>query len=365
MQSITAVINDAVSFINGSERHRHEIAEKLQKLRQKDLSILGHPDLQEQQLFYHTPLRELNCRVAGVDSGFVDKSVHAIDMILVRAVGVVFEYKENRLQRADYWPDFYHFPVPMLNNGAFDHDELNSSKSLIRLHEEINTAKVIIEKFRPDFCLLDGSIIPQYLDKPRSDSPAKEQYHGLINNFEKLYETAEQNSCQLVSCVEDSRGSRFRTILQESILPKENLIKPESLDNLFDSSLLDHLLQRGERTFAFPYSKSIDEHPILMDFDKNWANEIYAFYIKPAMLDRPLRVEFLNKGNLTETTSKIAELIYALSSTHREYAYPTVLIEADLRARLKPEEIDTVYNKILDKLSSQLKLRLRREGRPF
>jgi hypothetical protein len=69
--------------------------------------------------------------------------------------------------------------------------------------------------------------------------------------------------------------------------------------------------------------------------------------------------------DFSEHVGKIASVVFALSSSHREYAFPSVLIEADLRARLKPDEIEIVFNKILDKLSKNFKLRLRREGRPF
>jgi len=38
---------------------------------------------------------------------------------------------------------------------------------------------------------------------------------------------------------------------------------------------------------------------------------------------------------------------------------------ADFNARLKPGEIEIVYDKILNKLGKGFKLRLRRDNRPF
>ena len=102
-----------------------------------------------------------------------------------------------------------------------------------------------------------------------------------------------------------------------------------------------------------------------MDYEKKWAEKVHAFYLKPAEFDRPLRVEFLSNGNIAKQASRIASIVYTQSSMHREYAYPTVLIEADMRARLKPDEISIVYNKILDKLSKGFKIKLRRDNRPF
>ena len=236
----------------------------------------------------------------------------------------------------------------------------------MRLQQEVQTAKAVIEKYNPKYCFLDGSIVPQYQDKPRKDSRVNPLYHNILGEFQSLYEAAEKNSCKLVACVEDSRGSRFRGILQEEVLQKENLVEPAKLDNLFDSSLLDYMLNIKERTAAFHYTKDINKHPILMDYNEKWSKSIYGFYIKPSLYDRPLRVEFIYRGNsLTEYSAEIAAITLALSSLHREYAYPSILIEADMHARLKPEEIDVVFDKIMDKLGKNIKLKMRRDNRPF
>jgi hypothetical protein len=361
-----SVIEDAVKVITGNEQQRERIAKKLFALRQKDLSKISQCEVPEAQFISSVPSVELSGKIAGVDSGFLGKSLHSIDIVLVRAVGVVFGFQKGIVKKADYYPNFFSFPTPHITNLALDNDEFECSKSLLRLREEIGTAKRIIEKYSPEYCLLDGSIIPQYADKPRSNSPLASNYYGIINDFQSLYETAEKNNCELVACVEDSRGSRFRTILQETILPTEQICGPAQLDNCFDSVLLDHLLQKGERCFAFKYTKKISEHPILNEFKKEWAESVYAFYLKPSEFDRPLRVEFLHNGqDLTEHADKIAGIVFALASLHREYAFPSVLIEADIRAGLKPEEVELVFNKIRDKLSKKLSMQLRRNSRPF
>lgn len=362
----SSVIKEAVGFINSNEQQRKFVAEKLVKLDKEDLLGLESKDIQERNFISQIKAAELNCKIAGCDSGFVSKSMHSVDMLLIRAVGVVFEYGKNKLLNSHYFPGFFQLPEPHLSNGALDHDELNCSKSLIRLKNELKAAAALIEKYGPKYCFLDGSIIPQYLDKPRADSNVNKLYHELLEQFQGLYALAEKNDCTLLGCVEDSRGSRFRTIVQKEILTKKKLIQPEQLENLFDSSILDHLLEKGQRSFAFPYSEKTSEHPILNEFGKEWQNSVYAMYLKPTEFDRPLRVEFLFKGkNLEKEADEIASVVYALSSSHREYAYPTILIEADLRARLQPNEVETVFNKIVDKLSKSVKIRLRREGRPF
>ena len=366
MPDINRVINDAVSYIHSNEENKKRVAEKLLVLKEKNLGEFDSKDLLEERFSYAVKEKLLNERIAGVDSGFVGKKLAAVDLVLIRAVGAVFEYKNSKVAESFYYPDLYHFPVPHLTNNALEKDEFVCSKSLMRLREEVDTAKKIIEKFSPKYCFLDGSIIPQYQDKPRKDSRVNVLYENILDEFQSLYSVAEKNKCELIACVEDSRGSRFRGIIQEEILPKEKLLEQSKLDYLFDSSLLDYMLQVGERSFAFTYTKNIEKHPILMDFEEEWSKNIYGFYLKPSLYDRPLRAEFIYKGdNLTEYCNNIASITYALSSMHKEYAFPSILIEADLRARLKPEEISVVFNKIIDKLGKNIKLRLRRDKRPF
>jgi hypothetical protein len=286
--------------------------------------------------------------------------------VLVRAVAAFFNFECGKLVSSNYWPSYYDFPKPHLMNNALEDDEFNCSKSLIRLQEEVNAAKEAIKKFSPKYCFLDGSIVPQYADKPRAGSKVNSAYRGIVNAFQSLYELAEDKNVELVATVEDSRGNRFNSLVQQDVLSKKKIVAQEQLDNLFDSSLLDYLLLKGERTSSFTYTGNIEKHPVLMDFSEKWADSIYGFYLKPCELDRPLRVEFIHSsGNIEKHSSEIASIVYSLSCLHREYAYPSILIEADLRAKLNPQEIEIVYNKILDKLGKSVKIKMRRDSRPF
>ena len=364
--NLNAVINEAVQWISSSEGNKQKAAEKLAELRNMDLSKWNSPELLESRFIHQLEEIPFTGKVGGVDSGFVDKPLAAVDIVLIRAVSTVFEYENGVLQKSHYYPSLYHFPLPHLTNNALEQDEFMCSRSLLRLKEEVNAAINILEQHSPEYFFLDGSIVPQYPDKPRKDSKVNLLYRDIIHLFQKLYETAEKNNCEVVGCVEDSRGSRIRSIVQEQILQRNPLLSSEALEHLYDSSILDYLLNVGERSLAFRYSKEISQHPILMDFEERWGKNLYGCYLKPVPLDKPLRIEFIHsKGNLTEKANKLASVVYGMSSSHREYAYPSVLIEADLRARLKPEEIEIVYNKILDKLPNPSRLKMRRNSRPF
>ncbi|MBU2100483.1 DNA double-strand break repair nuclease NurA [Candidatus Micrarchaeota archaeon] len=366
--NLNSLINNAVSSIKGNETKKKGIAGKLAELKkEKNLSEFNSSELLEDSFAFEVFPAELNHKIAGTDSGFVGKRMHSIDIILIKTVSAIFSYKKNKLEKAEYFPSPTDFPLPFISSNTLENDEFECNKSLMRLKEEISCSKKVIKEFKPDYCLIDGSIIPQYADKARKESQLHSDYSSLIKLFESLYQTAEENSCNLIATVEDSRGSRFRSILQKEILEKNHLMSGSSLDSFFDSSLLDYLLAKNQRSFCFNYSSSIKEHPILNDFNEKWASRIKAFYLKPSLLDRPLRIEFLHNGKeLTPYANEIASVILSLSSLHKEYAYPSVLIEADLRARLKPNEIEILFNKIQDKLGrDNAFMALRRNSRPF
>lgn len=367
--ALTDVITNAVQNVQKVESRRKGFIRKLEPLKSKDLGSYNSKELLETRLVKKITPEKLNCKMAGADSGFLGKSLHALDIFMIRTSAAVFTYSGDKLAKAHYLPCFYEFPVPELSSQALERDEYMCSSSLKRLSEEVRISQRAIKEHKPDYMLLDGSIIPQFADKPRKDSVVINLYRKLISEFESLYETASGNKCNLVACVKDSRGSRFRSILQDEILPHEPSLNADELDDCFDSNLLDYLLNEGERSIAFHYSKSVKEHPILADFSDKWTDSVYVLYMKPSSLDRPLRVEFLYNGpkeKLTEYADKISSVIYSSSSLHKEFAYPSVLIEADLRARLRPEEVNTVYDKIVDKLGRGSSfLLLRRNSRPF
>ena len=355
--------NNAVTAIN----ERHSFNEKLSVIL-SPLKGISAPSSNE-NISVPVSKIKLNCSVAGIDSGFVSKKLSFIDLVLIKTAGAIFTYKNGDLVDSKYHPSPFSFPEPVLLKSGLEKDEEAQSISLIRLEQEVNCDIETIKKFKPKYLFIDGSIVPQYQDKPRKESGINEEYHSIVSLFEKLYKVAEENACTLVACVEDSRGTRFRQILQEEILPiHKSKIDTSLLNSTFDASLLDFYLHEGERTFAFPYTDKIDSHAILKDYKEEWAKSVFVFYLKCSDFDKPLRVEFICKGekNLVELKDKateIAQVVYSLSSLHKEYSFPSVLIEADLRAGLSEQEVNVVYQRLIDKLGT--KIRMRRTNRPF
>ena len=355
MQEFTSKINEAVNLINDCEAKRKKLAAKLTDIA-KDSEC---KDSVEKSLILPVKKATLNETIAGIDSGFVSVSMLSIEIVLVRAIAAIFSYKNSMLENASYWPETVSFPEPIITTKALQKEDIGTNKSLQRLLKEINLATETIERYKPSLCFLDGSIIPQHADKPRNGSSIKPLYKDTVHAFERLYRTAEKNSCTLVACVEDSRGTRLQEMFSVG----------NTKDVSYDVILLNYILKEGQRSFAFPYAKNPKEHPVLNDFSEAYANRLYAFYLRASDYDLPLRIEFLsnskNKSELAYEINRVAEIVYTLSSGHREYSYPAVLMEADLHAKLKQEEINAVMDKIYCKLQLHFNTLLRRNRRPF
>lgn len=350
------VLEEAAELIKASDSKRKALASKLIAISKSSKGI-GEAN---EPLILPVKRIKLDATIAGVDSGFMSESLLSVEIVLVRAMAAIFQYNNGRLFRAEYWPEFVPLPEPIITAKTMQKEDLGTHKSLQRLLREINLAQEVIKRFNPEYCFLDGSIIPQHADKPRNNSRIKPLYKDVINAFEKLFKTAEHNKCTLIACVEDSRGTRLKEMLA-------NLDKKIAEADCYDVSLLNYALKEAERTCIFSYAKSAKEHPVLQDFSKDYASKLYAFYLRASDYDIPLRVEFLaSNTNLSDDANRIASTVYALSSMHREYSYPSVLIEADLRARLKPAEVNAIMDKIFDKLQLNAGfLMKRRSRRPF
>jgi hypothetical protein len=294
------------------------------------------------------PLREapLNCTVAGVDGGLLAQELHGCSLVITRAVAAVFEYKNSRIASHHYHPAASPEPVAEAAQ-PLDTHEFSWLKSLMRLRAEVRVAVETVERFAPDYLLLDGSVMPHVSDKPPKDSEVRGAYDAVIADFGALYSLCERGRCALLGVIKDSRGRRFVEMLHSGALAGSS-----------DTSFLHYLLKQGERTCAFRCGGA--EHPILKDLQRS---DISTFYLKPAEHDRPLRVDFLDAG---AGYDGIASLVYSLSCLNKRYAYPAVLIEADLRAALEHDVMERTYRSLCSRLGMRGALfRLRRDSRPF
>ncbi len=344
-------LKQIASQIAASESERKELAKRLRFNSGK----IEYPETLEKEVFYPVKKVGIDCAVAAVDGGIAGEELHGFDLLLMRSVGVVFEYKESKVAVHKYFPSALPKLEYDVRSGLDSHDVM-WHKSLFRLRGELSCAASLIEKHLPAYMLMDGSIAPLLSDKPAEESEIRPLYDEVLGEYRRLYETAWKKNCALLGVIKDSRSKRFIEIVQKH---SEN---EPGFAHTGDTNFLFFMLEAGERTCSFSYSSSPQKHQILKDLGQ-WADRILSFYLKPVKEDRPLRVEFLSGQ---KTFDEIASFVHSLSCMHKAYAYPAILIEADLRAALDGDEFERAYGGLFTRLGAGSSImRLRRNMRPF
>lgn len=296
--------------------------------------------------------KPLSGKIAGVDGGLVSKQLHGIDLTMVRAAGCVMDFEGDGLKKIEYLPAAYVQPALHCDADGMEDEDYSTKSSLYRLKEEIGLAVEILRSRKTDMLVLDGSVLPQQPDKPRKGSPAYPAYENIVSLYKELFDLSSQNKIPLLGVVEDSRSKMAAELLNTT---------DDALLHTIDTVLFAYALNEGEASFCFPYSKNPKEHPILRDFP-GYAEKIKCFYLKTAKYDRPVRVEFFDYGlDYKEIASTVLSL-----SFHREYGFPSVLVEADLQARLSASDLEDAYCQIKDSAGENpALLEKRRNMRPF
>ncbi|PIT84573.1 hypothetical protein COU37_02745 [Candidatus Micrarchaeota archaeon CG10_big_fil_rev_8_21_14_0_10_45_29] len=325
-----------------------------QNLREKPPTTFE--DAMEKSLICKTNAKKASSSFAAIDGGIACEEFHGLDIIISRSIAARFSYVEGKLSSHAYFPSSRpEFEIDA-RSGLEQFEKLRYI-SLIRLSSELKCAINSLKEWELSYLLLDGSIAPLVADKPPSDSELMPLYMEVVNLYLSLYSLCKAKNVNLVGITKDSRGRRFLEILKQA-----DFSLSSSLSHATDTVFLDHLLQEGERTFAFRYSHSPSKNQIFKDLG-DWASNILAFYIKPVAGDRPLRVEFLSNSL---SYDELAAEISGICALHPHYAYPAVLIEADLRAAIEPNEVEHTLADLRLRLGKNKPLlSLRRNSRPF
>jgi len=296
-------------------------------------------------------------KIVAVDGGLSHHSYHGLELALLRAVAVLFNYDGNGKSSVSYYPESSPSPEIILVSDPYNDSGLDVNNE--RMRKEIETAAEAAKKFSPDLLLMDGMIVPHVNDIPKEGSGSHERFVNTVKSFKNLYDSV---SGLLAGCIEDSRGKRFCEILSKNGIIGENAEMKSALKITSDTSLFFYLLDYGERTCAFRFSGDG-----LTNIFGEQGKNIYSFYIKTAKFDRPLRVDFYCKSgaDVASTAGQISSLILS-SCCHDSYGFPAPLIEADFRAKLPEDEIEKLRDQLLDRIGIAPSLmKMRRELRPL
>jgi hypothetical protein len=363
MKELAELTERLAKEIVKTENYRREVGKFLRELATE--KVEQNKEILEEKIILQVKKLELDgIKIAGIDGGVVKKSLHGVDLRLSRAVGVVFSYSKNKLEKVEYHPSPFPTPIPNLIFDPYSELELELSCGMERQILEASIAREVAEKFKPEILLMHGSIIPHYTERPSIHSLIYSTYTRMIEAYKKLFEIALKNKILLAGVIEDSRGTRFCEILKEKIFPNFKIEREIGIfiERSRDTNVLNYALDEGERTFAFSYSSNPEEHPVLKEFGEI-AKLFFSFYLKTAKFDKPIRVDTI--ANKVEDINKLSSVLLSLAG-HSRYGMPSILIEADQRARLSEKDLEIFYNELIRKAGCVSSVfSLRREERPF
>lgn len=348
-------IEEAVEKILTKMRENREKRAALLKALLKLPSIHGLQENFLKKKIQPTCTEEL--RVSGVDGGMLELSLHGIDVIFLRTIAVRFHYLRGKLEEAEYIPCSLPLPKIILITEPIDHMELQLLAGMERQLSEVETAIGAIEG--TEILMLDGSIVPQYVERFPRKSRLFQKYRELIDAYISLYRKCLEEGTILAGVVKDSRGARFAEILKRN-LPEG--WEAEALEHSRDTVLLDRILEPGERTACFTYAEEPESY-VLKDL-QGWGTKVSVMYLKLATFDRPTRVEFIWDEEPQAVAERLSSLLYSICSPHPAFGIPSVLVEADRLARLGEEELEPLAGRIAD-VAGEEAMKLRRERRPF
>ena len=287
--------------------------------------------------------------------------------MLLKTVGVIFSYNWDKLINTEYYPSSIPTSDPRTIMDSFSDIEFEINSNIERQIKEVITAAETIEKFEPDIMLLHGSVIPHYTFVPEKGSLLGENYRRMILAYTDLFEVVKLRETILAGVIEDSRGTRFCEILNNILLTHFSASMPLEMKIVLtrtkDSNLLSYVLQKGERSLVFPYSSKSSHHPILSEFEVK--DKIFTFYLRTVEFDRPLRIDFFGDKGVVDKANFISSVLLKMAG-HSNYGIPSVLIEADQRAKLNENELEMFYQDIINKTGNISSLfEQRRNQRPF
>jgi hypothetical protein len=294
--------------------------------------------------------------IAAVDGGIVSEDFQSCELVLFRAVCTAFGYENGRVcKKACHPSGLDGYETALLD--SFDESDAMQRDSIIRLRAEISRSREAVRLFSPSMVFLDGSIFPSPQDRPPKDSEAFRGYERLLAECRFLYSECAKSGAALVGVVKDTKSRNFLDALRKS----EGLSgfysgHAKFLSSTNDSAFLSLALQEDERSGLVRI-----ERP---DLGRDLCPAVpAATYLKAAKYDRPLRLEFSDYSK----AEAACRTICALCKGNSRYAYPSILIEADLRAAMDPKELEVAYARLCAKIGPDAVSlrRLRRNERPF
>lgn len=238
----------------------------------------------------------------------------------------------------------------------------------MRAQMEYSVATRLIEEHKPDYLLIDGSLLVGVeIDPIKTD-----EYYSYIATLRKMLLLAQDSGVRVVGVSEDSTSRGLIAYLSDKGLTKS---ASDTLSALTDSSLVQLYLQNRE---TFEPTATRPFIPV-SNKGRNWIREntnvdfsFPTFYLQATKFGRAMRVDFPSKGkDIAKKAQEIAAYLTSLSQIPKRFGYPLPLYLAHSDAELPKKLMDRtcllvqkqIFSKWADEYLSIYSKR-RRDSRP-
>ena len=356
MSTISGFIDPDIAKLIAEEQVRIRKREEWLKRFRSHLHEL--PELEggiwkEQSFVYPLPQKFSKfTKVAAVDGGLIQSELRGFDLVLTRAVSPIFRGLGNQV-KVEYIPEFNPKPSMTIFPSFETRQELGRVATLLRLKTEYAVAKQAIEIQKPKIMMVDGSVYPLKTDFGYDLS--NEIILDLEKDVKRIYidfiKTAVSNGTIVLGVVKDSRSRTFVSHLISTIVDwiRDKKINPEltkgfrmALTHLLDAEFAAHLLKVDQRLSWY----HITTPPW---FPLNPRIEFRATYLRTVKNDLPLRIEiaYPEREEWASPTLSHALAAVSLMSKHGlDTALPSIIIEADERAKIKQDTADFIIEQL-------------------
>ncbi len=350
-------------------------------------------DSELERMLYSAEPREFSGSIAAVDGGEGLQELAGVAVYMVRASGLIKKAKAGKTSGKGAEGEF----IRDLDLGVIPVNRQTKARvQFLRAAMEYETASTLIEKFRPDCLLIDGSLLVGVeIDPIKID-----EYRAYIASVRGMLKLAREMGVQVVGVSEDSTSRGLIGYLSEKGLTKES---SRAASSLTDASLIQLYAQRLEKfspTATKPFIPVSNK-------GRDWVVKntgidclFPTFYLQATQFGRAMRVDFPWYGkreetslstvlghesstilspesaaegkSIGETAKGIASMLTHLSQIPKRYGYPIPLYiahsDAELPKKLMERTCLLIQKQIFKGFGDEylsMYTRKRRDSRPF
>ncbi|MGQ4833335.1 MAG: DNA double-strand break repair nuclease NurA [Candidatus Asgardarchaeia archaeon] len=369
MSQIDNIIDMIAKEMVDAEKKREKIGKILRKS-VDEINLLKLPEnlrkiIYEEKII--NPVKGIDLiglSISAIDGGLAYKALTGLDLIITRASGVTYNYSitgDFSVKYTNISPRNLKIIPSYSNNYELPLDVLASSyRDLIE--KELATRIIISDT--PHIIFLDGGIFSNPLFHITSIMTNSKILEDVKSVYVSFIRNARLQKVIVAGVIKDSRKSYFVNWLLLALpilirlFPKLRELLEIDYRTIFkksnDITLTNYLLDKMERTVAMKLDTLQLFMRVFSDFEEKInikQDNFSTFYIKTVPHDVPLRVEVYSPIEPIErAVEKISSVIATLSSYSRTFSLPSILVEADNRAKILQRDAELIFRKLTSKV---------------